>query len=110
MNLSCYLEANEVYQLPYAELKIYCNFRTLLFITTGLMPFSGELLVPEGINQPVAQNFETSPKTYYFEILKYLKKNHNKKRDMVYIHDSKSLIALGISKAKGQRFYCCSAS
>ena len=32
--------------------QIYCNFVTLLFITTGLMPLSGGLLVPEGIHQP----------------------------------------------------------
>jgi hypothetical protein len=96
---------------PYAELKIYCNFRTLLFITTGLIPFSGELLVLEGIHQPVAQKFETGPKTYYFENLKYLKQIIIKRGTWyIYIYDSKSPIALGISKAKEQRFYCCSAS
>ena len=32
--------------------QIYCNFGTLFFNTTGSMPLSGKLLVPEGINQP----------------------------------------------------------
>jgi hypothetical protein len=32
--------------------QIYCNFGTLFFITTGSMPLSGRLLVPEGIHQP----------------------------------------------------------
>lgn len=88
------------------------QFQNLVIYYNWVDTFFWWTISPWGYSPASSPEIRNWPENILFWKLKISKTNHNKKRNMVYIyiHDSKSPIALGISKAKEQRFYCCSSS